>query len=90
MTRCLDKCGKKWRIGRQTKPEWKKKKKKMRRLMTDEETAIVRIVVEKEEELDEEDIIVVRKTEKMVPRQFYKYLKVFEKKELERMPTRKA
>ena len=58
--------------------------------MTDEETAIVRIVVEKEEELDEEDIIVVRKTEKMVPRQFYKYLKVFEKKELERMPTRKA
>ena len=47
-------------------------------------------MAEKEEELDEEDMIVVRKTEKMVPRQFHKYLKVFEKKESERMPTRKA
>jgi len=57
--------------------------------MTDEEIAIVRIVAEKEEELDEEDMI-VRKTEKIVPRRFHKYLKVFEKKNLERMPTRKA
>ena len=95
MTRCLDKCGKKWRTGRQTKPGWKKqeekkKKKEIRRPTTDEEIAIVRIVAEKEEELDEEDIIVVRKTEEMVPRWFHKYLKVFEKKESERMPTRKA
>ena len=58
--------------------------------MTDEEIAIVRIVAEKEEELDKEDMIVVRKTEEMVPRQFHKYLKVFEKKESERMPMRKA
>ena len=50
----------------------------------------MRIVVEKEEELDEEDMIVVRKTEEMVPRRFYKYLKVFEKKESERMLMRKA
>ena len=57
--------------------------------MTDEEVAIARIVAEKEEELDEEDMI-VRKTEEMVPRQFHKYLKVFEKKDSERMPTRKA
>ena len=28
MTRCPDECGKKWRIGRQTKPGWKKQKKK--------------------------------------------------------------
>jgi len=35
-------------------------------------------------------MIVVRKTEKMVLRWFHKYLKVFEKKESERMPTRKA
>jgi len=28
--------------------------------------------------------------EEMVSRRFYKYLKVFEKKELERMPTRKT
>ena len=34
--------------------------------------------------------MIVRKTEKIVPRRFHKYLKVFEKKNLERMPTRKA
>ena len=94
MMRCPDECGKKQRTGRQTKPGWKKqkekKKKEIRRPTTDEEIAIARIVVEKEEELDEEDMIVVRKTEEMVPRQFHKYLKVFEKKKSERMPTRKA
>jgi len=95
MTRCPDECEKKWRTGRQTKPEWKKqeekeKKKEMRRPTTDEEIAIARIVAEKEEELDEEDMIVVRKTEEMVPRQFHKYLKVFKKKEPKRMPTRKT
>jgi len=63
-------------------------KKEMRRPMTDEEIAIARILAEKEEELDEEDMIVVRKMEEMVPRQFHKYLKVFEKKESERMLTR--
>jgi len=35
-------------------------------------------------------MIVVRTTEEIVLRQFYKYLKVFEKKESERMPMRKA
>ena len=62
----------------------------MRRPTTDKEIAIARIVAEKEEELDEEDMIVVRKMEKIVPRQFHKYLKVFKKKESERMPMRKA
>ena len=95
MMRCPDECGKKWRTGRQTKPGWKKqeekkKKKEMRKLITDEEIAIARIVAEKEEELDEEDMIVVRKTEEMVPKWFHKYLKVFKKKESERMPMRKA
>jgi len=95
MMRCPDECGKKWRIGRLTKAGWKKqeekeKRKEMRKPMTDEEIAIARIVAEKEEELDEEDMIVVRKTEEMVSRQFHKYLKVFKKKESERMPTRKA
>jgi len=67
--RCLDKYGKKWRTGKQTKPEWKKQqeKKEIRKLRTDEEIAIARIVAEKEEDL-----------------------KVFEKKESERMPIRKA
>ena len=62
----------------------------MRRLAINKEIAIVRIVAEKEEELDEEDMIVVRKMEEMVPRWFHKYLKVFKKKESEKMPTRKA
>ena len=62
----------------------------MRRPITNEEITIARIVAEKEEELDEEDMIVVRKIEEMVPRQFHKYLKMFEKKESEKMPTRKA
>ena len=57
--------------------------------MTDEEIAIARIVAEKEKELDEEDMI-VRKTEEMVPRWFHKYLKVFEKKDSERMLMRKT
>jgi len=59
--------------------------------MTDKEIAIARIVTEKEKELEKEkDVIVVRTTEEMVPRQFHKYLKVFEKKESERMLMRKA
>ena len=44
---------------------------------------------EKKEKSDEEDMI-VRKTEEMVPRWSHKYLKVFEKKDLKRMPTRKT
>jgi len=62
----------------------------MRKPTTDKEIAIARIVAEKEEELDEEDMIVVRKMEEIVPRWFHKYLKVFEKKESERMLTRKT
>ena len=49
---------------------------------------IKRILTEKEEE--EEDKIEIRAMEEMVLRQFHKYLKVFEKKDLERMPTRKT
>jgi len=57
-----DECGKKWRVGKQTKLGWKKqeekeKKKEIKRPVTDEEIAIVRIVAEKEKELDEEDIM---------------------------------
>ena len=59
--------------------------------MTEEEITIARIVAKREEELDEEeDLIELRATEEMVPRRFHKYLKVFEKKESERMPTRKT
>jgi len=49
---------------------------------------IERIIEEKEDE--EKDLIELKMTNKMVPRQFHKYLKVFEKKDSERMPMRKA
>jgi len=93
MTRCLEEYGKKWRVGKQTKLGWKKqeekeKKKEMRRLVIKEEKIIVRIIVEKENE--EEDWIELRATEEMVPQRFHKYLKVFEKKDSERMLMRKA
>ena len=96
MTRCLEECGKKWRTERQMKSGWQKQKEKeereeFRRLTTDEEIAIVRIVEEKEEERNkEEDLIELRMVEEIVPRQFHKYLKVFEKKESEKIPMRKA
>jgi len=96
MIRCSEECGKKWRTGRQMKPEWQKqkakgKKEEFRRTTIEEEVAIARIVEEKEEERhDEEDLIELRTVEEIVPRWFHKYLKVFEKKEPERMLTRKA
>jgi len=57
----------------------------------EEEIAIARIVKEKEKERDkEEDLIELRMVEKIVSRQFHKYLKVFKKKESEKMPMRKV
>jgi len=92
MTRCPDECGKKWRTGRQMKPGWKKQEereeKERRKPTIEEEKMIARIVEEKENE--QEDLIELRATEEMVPRRFHKYLKVFEKKDSERMPTRKT
>ena len=70
---------------------WKtqQEKKEMRKPRIDKEIAIVRIVAEKEEE-EEEDLIELRATKEIVPQRFHKYLKVFEKKDSERMPTRKT
>ena len=79
------------RIGKQMKSRWQKQKEKkergeeFRRPMIDKKIAIARIVEKKEE-----DLIELRTVEKMVPRQFHKYLKVFKKKESERMPMKKA
>jgi len=75
------------------KPGWKKQKeqeekKERRKLTIEEEKTIARIMEEKEDK--DEDLIELRATEKMVPRQFHKYLKMFEKKESERMPTKKT
>ena len=91
MTRCLEECGRKWKVGKQTKPGWKKqeeKEEKKGKPMIEEEKMIKRILTEKEEE--EEDEIEIRATEEMVPRRFHKYLKMFEKKDSERMPMRKT
>ena len=49
---------------------------------------IERIMEEKEKE--EEDLIELRAIDEMVPRWFHKYLKMFEKKDSERMSMRKA
>ena len=54
----------------------------------EEKIEIERMVEEKQDE--EKDLIEIRMVEKMVPRWFYKYLKVFEKKESEWMLTRKT
>ena len=56
--------------------------------MIEEVKMIERIMGEKENE--ERDLIELRMTDEMAPRQFYKYLKVFEKKDSERMPMRKV
>jgi len=92
MTRCPEECGKKWKMGRQTKPGWKKQeerkeKKERRRPTIKEEKMIARIVEGKE---NEEDLIELKATEEMVPQRFHKYLKVFKKKDSERMPMRKT
>ena len=49
---------------------------------------IARMIEEKHKK--EKDLIEIRIVEKIVPRRFHKYLKVFEKKESERMLTRKT
>ena len=92
MTRCPDEYEKKWRVGKQMKPGWKKQeekkeKKERRRPMIKEVKIIERIMKEKENE--EEDLIELRAIDEIVPRQFHKYLKVFEKKDSKRMPMRK-
>ena len=101
MTRYLDECGKQWKT-KQMKPRWQKqkekeqkeekmqreKKKDFKKLTVEKEMEIA-IIIEQEQE-KEKNLIEIRMVEKMVPRKFYKYLKMFEKKELERMLMRKT
>jgi len=49
---------------------------------------VTRIIEEKQEK--EEDLIEIRIVEEIVPRRFYKYLKMFEKNESKRMLMRKT
>ena len=53
----------------------------------EEEIETARMIEEKQEE--EEDLIKIRTVEEIISRRFYKYLKMFEKKESERIPMRK-
>ena len=66
------------------KQEEQEEKKKRRKLMIEE----VRIMEEKEEEV--KDLIELRAIDEIVSRWFHKYLKMFEKKESERMLMRKT
>ena len=65
----------------------RERKKEFRKPIVEEEIEIVRVVEEKEK--GEEDLIEIRMVEKIVSRMFYKYLKIFEKKELEKIQMRK-
>ena len=65
----------------------KRKKKQLRKPTVEKEIKIARMIEEKQEE--KEDLIEIRTVKEMIPRRFHKYLKVLEKKESERIPTRK-
>ena len=104
MMRCLDECGKQWRPVQgksgwekqreeeakeeiEKKKEEKKKKKKQKKGKTVE----IRKVVEEWEIWEEEEQVAKSKKEakKLVPEKFHKWIKVFGKKQSERMPMRK-
>ena len=56
--RCPDECRKKWRVGRQMKPGWKKQeeqeeKKERRKPTIEEEKTIARIIAEKDDDVME-------------------------------------
>ena len=54
-----------------------------------EEIKMIERIMEKNED-EEEDLIKLRATNEIVLRRFHKYLKVFEKKDSERMPMKKV
>jgi len=66
----------------------RKKKKDFRKPTIKEEIEIARMIEEKQKK--EKDLIKIRMVEEMVPKRFYKYLKMFKRKKLERMPMRKT
>ena len=104
MTRCLEECGKQWRPV-QGKSGWEKQKeeeakkeaerkkeeKKKKKKQKKRKTVKVRKVAEEWEIWDEEEEAVKSEAEvkKLVLEKFHRWVKVFEKKQSERMPTRK-
>jgi len=105
MSRCLEECSKQWRPV-QGKLGWEKQKeeeakeeagkkreeKEKRKRQKKEKTMEVKKVVEEWEIWDEEEEAARSEAEakKLVPDKFHKWIKVFGKKQLERMPTRKV
>ena len=100
MTRCPEKCGKQWRLV-QGKSGWEKqkeeeakeetekrkeKKKKKKKKQKKGKTVEVRKIAEEWEIWDEEEEVAKSEVE---ARKFHWDIKVFGKKQLERMPTRK-
>ena len=85
MTRCLPLCGR-------VKVKEEDKKKRGKRIITLEEEKIVRWAINDKEDWRREEKIKEdhRKIEKIVPRRFLKWRKVFRKVESERMPIRKV
>ena len=67
------------------KKKQRERKEEFRKPTVEEEIEIARVIEEKEK-----DLIEISMVEEMVLRWFHKYLKVFEKKESERVPTRKT
>ena len=104
MTRCLEEYGKQWRPV-QGKSEWEKQKeeeakeeagskreeKKKKKKQKKGGTAEVRKVAEEWEIWDKEEEVAKSEEEvkKLVPESFHRWIKVFGKKQSERMPTRK-
>ena len=104
MTRCPEECGKQWRpvqgksgwekqkeeeakeeVGRKREEKDKRKKQKKGKIVE------VRKVAEEWEIWDEEEEVAKSEAEvkNLVPERFHRWIKVFGKKQLERMPTRK-
>jgi len=104
MTRCPEECGKQWRLV-QGKSGWEKQKeekakkeaerkkeeKKRKKKQKKGKTVEARKVAEEWEIWDKEEEVVKSEAEakKLVPEKFYRWIKVFGKKQSERMPTRK-
>ena len=97
MMRCLEECGKQWRPV-QGKSGWEKQKeeevkekKGKKKKQKKGKTVELRKVVKEWEIRDEEEEVAKSEAEakKLVPEKFHEWIKVFGKKQSERMPMRK-
>jgi len=106
MTRCLEECRKQWRPvqgksgwekqkeeeAREKAGKKREKKEKERKKKQKKKTVEVRKVAKEWEIWDEEEKAAKSEAEakKLVPEKFHRWIKVFGKKQLERMLTRKV